>query len=214
MIWFDHSIWFMLNNLDRFFDACYPSLAAKFGAFFTWISTAAIQAVRLQVTFTAYRKLMDMAAIELAANPLEKLLAKCGEAPGARQIERLFKPAAFSLESMPSPSPVANSKKRRFNMNVTPDNHYQSFRGQNGPQRHTAFGGGHGRYNKNFRPAQRANSWLMPVINQGNHQSSPSTPNRASPLVMEHTPPSGSTSSVTIRPWSPIRGRVLNWDDA
>jgi hypothetical protein len=47
MIWFDYSIWFMLNNLDCFFDARYPSLASKFGAFITWISSASLMAVRL-----------------------------------------------------------------------------------------------------------------------------------------------------------------------
>jgi hypothetical protein len=39
MIWFDHSIWFILNNLDRFFDSHYPSLAAKYGAFITYVGT-------------------------------------------------------------------------------------------------------------------------------------------------------------------------------
>jgi hypothetical protein len=122
----------MLNNLDRFFDTRYPSVAAKYGAFLTWISAAGLAAVRMQVTFIAYRKLMETAAVELAANPSEKLLAKYVEALGACQIERLFKPASFSLESTPSPSPAALSKKRRLNMNVTPDEHFQSNRGQSG----------------------------------------------------------------------------------
>ena len=46
MIWFDHSVWFMINNLDRFFDSRYPSLATKFGAFITWISAAGLMAVK------------------------------------------------------------------------------------------------------------------------------------------------------------------------
>ena len=46
MIWFDHSVWFMLNNLERFFDARYPSLATKYGAFITWISAAGLLAVK------------------------------------------------------------------------------------------------------------------------------------------------------------------------
>jgi hypothetical protein len=32
VIWFDHAVWFMINNLDRFFGE-FPSMAAKFGAF-------------------------------------------------------------------------------------------------------------------------------------------------------------------------------------
>jgi hypothetical protein len=115
----------MLNNLDRFFDARYPSLAAKYGAFLTWVSTAGLFAVRMQITCIAYRKLMEVAAVEQAANPMDKLLAKYAEVLGARQIERLFKPASFSLETTPSPCPTASSKKRRLNMNVTPKDQYQ-----------------------------------------------------------------------------------------
>jgi hypothetical protein len=195
----------MLNNLDRFFDTRYPSVAAKYGAFLTWISAAGLAAVRMQVTFIAYRKLMETAAVELAANPSEKLLAKYVEALGACQIERLFKPASFSLESTPSPSPAALSKKRRLNMNVTPDEHFQSNRGH---------GGGRGRYNKNFCPTQRNASWFIINPNSGAHHASPSPSNRNIPSFVEQTPPSASTSTVTIRPYSPIRGRVLNWDDA
>ena len=66
----------MMNNLDRFIDDRYPSLAAKYGAFLTWISQACITAIRAQVTFIAYRKLMEVAAVEMAANPNDKLLAK------------------------------------------------------------------------------------------------------------------------------------------
>jgi hypothetical protein len=46
MIWFDHAVWFMLNNLERFFDSRYPSLATKYGAFITWMSAACSVAVR------------------------------------------------------------------------------------------------------------------------------------------------------------------------
>ena len=165
MIWFDHSVWFILNNLDRFFDSRYPSLAAKFGAFITWISAAGLMAVKLHLTFMAYRHLMDTAAVELAAHPNEKLLAKFGNAPGARQVERLMKPTAFSLETTPSPSPAVNSKRRRLNMNVTPDDgQFQPQRNAYGPRprgpemRQHNGNGGRGRYNKNFRPAQRSPS--------------------------------------------------------
>jgi hypothetical protein len=121
MLWFDHSVWYMLNNLDRFFDARYPSIASKYGAFLTWVSTAGLLAVRMQITFIAYRKLMEVAAVELAANPMDKLLAKYADAPRARQIERLFKPASFSLETTPSPCLVSSSRKRRLNINITPE---------------------------------------------------------------------------------------------
>lgn len=73
--------------------------------------------------------MMETIATEMATNPSNKLLIKYGEASGACQIEQLFKPAAFSLETAPSPSLVGYSKRCRLNMNVAPDDHYQ-------PQRH------------------------------------------------------------------------------
>jgi hypothetical protein len=94
---------------------------------------------------------MEVAAVELASNPMDKLLAKYVEALGIRQIERL-------LDTILSPSPVANSKKRRLNMSVTLDDQYDPYYGQNGPQRHqgpdqshNAHGSGHDHYNKNFK---------------------------------------------------------------
>ena len=67
--------------------------------------------------------------VELAANPMDKLLVKYVKTPGARQIERLFKPTSFSLETTPSRCFAASSKKSRLNMNVTPENQYQLKRG-------------------------------------------------------------------------------------
>jgi hypothetical protein len=221
MLWFDHSVWYMLNNLDRFFDARYPSIAAKYGAFLIWVSTTGLLAVRMQITFIAYKKLMEVAAVELAANPMDKLLAKYADALGTRQIERLFKPASFSLETTPSPCPTASSRKRRLNMNVTPKDQYQPQRGQSAltrnrgmDQRHNSHGGGRGRYNKNFRPRQRnTNSWFTPIPSRGSHQASPSPTNWNRMSFTEQTPPSASNSSVIIRPWSPAKGRVLNWNN-
>jgi hypothetical protein len=120
MIWFDQLVWFILNNLDRIFDSRYPSLAAKYRAFLTWISAACAITVCAQITFIPYRRLMEVAAVELAENPTNKLLAKYGDALGACQIEHLFKLATFLLEMMPSPNPIAYSKRKRLNMTVTP----------------------------------------------------------------------------------------------
>jgi hypothetical protein len=137
------------------------------------------------------------------------------------QIERLFKPAYFSLETTPSPCPAASSRKRRLNMNVTPKDQYQPQRGQSAPtqnrgmdQCHNSHGGVRGRYNKKFRPPQRnTNSWFTPIPSRGSHQASPSPTSRNGPSFTEQTPPSASNSSVTIRPWSPAKGRVLDWDN-
>ena len=121
MIWFDHAIWYMLNNLDCFFDSnTYPSLPTKFGAFLTWINAATYNAVKAQVTFIAFRRLMEIAAVEQAAHPNDTFLAKYGDAVGARTVERFFKPASFSIATTPSQSP-APKRYRRINVNVTSD---------------------------------------------------------------------------------------------
>jgi hypothetical protein len=117
MLWFDHSIWYMINNLTVFFpDSMYPSLPSKFGAFLTWMKGAARIAIRTQITFLTIRCLMVVAALEYAVDPNQKLLPKHYEAPGARKIERLFKPIAFSVQANPTPPP----KRRRLNMNISP----------------------------------------------------------------------------------------------
>jgi hypothetical protein len=97
MLWFDHSIWYMVNNLGVFFpDATYPSLPSKFGAFLTWMKSAAHFAVKTHITFMAMRRLMQVAALEYATDPSQKLLAKHYDAPGARKIGFiLFNPASF-----------------------------------------------------------------------------------------------------------------------
>jgi hypothetical protein len=48
MLWFDHAIWFILNNLERFFDSTYPTLTAKYGAFITWLICPLVIFVFLQ----------------------------------------------------------------------------------------------------------------------------------------------------------------------
>lgn len=155
MLWFDHAVWFMLNHLDRFFDDAYPNLAAKFGAFIAWMSTAARVAVRYQITFMTLRRMMEDAALEATVNPTGKLLAKHYEAPGARQIEKYIKPASFSLEMAPSPSP-ATTKRRKLNMNVAPtDKHYVQPQMRDAPRsgyQHAQARRGRGGYNKNYRP--------------------------------------------------------------
>ena len=175
MIWFDQAIWFMLNNLERFFDkVSHPSLAAKFGAFLTWISAATSVVVRMQISFLKYRHLMEIAAIELAVDPSQKLLAIHGDAPGALQVERMFKLAAFTIETTPTHTPPPYSKKRRINVNVTPEDHFQSKnnfnRGRSNEYRPIATGG-RGRYNKNFRPTGRGRLFPAHPPNDGQGQT-------------------------------------------
>ena len=94
MLWFDQAIWFLVSNLERFFDDAYGnSLAAKFGAFITWLNGATRSAVCAHITFKATRRMIVEAAIEATINPTGKLLASYYEAPGARQVERLIRNA-------------------------------------------------------------------------------------------------------------------------
>jgi hypothetical protein len=112
---------------------------------------------------------MEVAAVKLAASLTDKLLAKYGIAPSACQIERLFKPAAFFLDTVPSLNLVLYSKRRQFNMNITPEEQYQQPRNQVGNPRNrgqdyqpTSSTGGRGRYNKNFWPLQQSNARYTP----------------------------------------------------
>ena len=112
MLWFDHAIWFMTNNLERFFDSAYANLMAKFAAFITWISSAVKKAIKAQITFMNTRHMMEQAALEYAVDPEAKILAKFYEAPGTRQVGKFFKPAQFSLDIAPTPSPITNKRRK------------------------------------------------------------------------------------------------------
>jgi hypothetical protein len=214
MLWFDHSIWFIVNNLHMFFpDATYPSLPSKFGAFLTWMKSAARLAVRTHITFLTMRRLMEVAALEYATDPSQKLLAKHYDAPGARKIERLFKPAAFSTDTTPTPP----QKRRRLNMNVAPvdtqpgqNRSPSAGRGQfgRGNGRGGAHTGGRGNYNKNYRSPSG-----FQIFSNSRHefQASAGTSNSELSRVDRS---SSSNQSIVLKPWPPIKGRVLNWDDA
>jgi hypothetical protein len=62
MLWFDHAMWFMINNLEHFFDETYPNLAAKY----------------------AVCTMMEDVALEATVNPDNCLLAKFYELGAAR----------------------------------------------------------------------------------------------------------------------------------
>jgi hypothetical protein len=60
------------------------------------MKSAACLAVKTHITFMAMRCLMQVAALEYATDPSQKLLAKHYDAPGARKIGFiLFNPASF-----------------------------------------------------------------------------------------------------------------------
>jgi hypothetical protein len=214
MLWFDHSIWFMVNNLHMFFpDTTYPSLPSKFGAFLTWMKSAARLAIRTHITFMTMRRLMEVAALEYALDPSHKLLAKHYDTPGACKIERLFKPAAFSTDVTPTPP----QKRRCLNMNMAPIDSQpgqvrspSTRRGQSGcGNGHGAsHAGGRGHYNKNYRSPGGfqifSNTCREQQSSAGRGNSELSRADQSASLIR---------SAVTTS-WSPIKGRVLNWDEA
>ena len=155
----------------------------------------------------------------MIVNPNDKLLSKYGEAYGTCQIQRLFKPASFSLETVPSPSPAGYSKRLQLNINVKPEEHQQHHavhaRNRTPEERPAQSTSDCGRYNKNFRPLQCSNSRYMQFPNPHGQRSPSSATRNRSPIFKRTSPfASASASSMTIRPWSPVKGRVLNWDDA
>lgn len=226
VLWFDQAIWYMINNLDKFFDQNYPSLAAKFGAFLVWLSGAAKPAVKAQVSFKAMRRMMEIAALEFSVDPTQQLLQQYYNAPGARRIERLFKPASFSTHEASSPSTSATLFRKRKGRNPhTPDFSRPLAKSANS-------GGSPAGYNqqrkgpppnrnqhppKQARQAGRAQQTerapTSSEVSGSGSRGSPASISRSSVSISEVTPPMAMQRGTRARQQSPIKGRVLNWAD-
>ena len=198
MLWFDYAIWFILNNLERFFDSTYPTLAAKFGAFITWFNGAAKIAICHQITFIAFCCLMEVASVEYFATLDGRLLAKFYKALGARQVERFIKLAQFSIETLPSPGPTSYNW-HKLNLNV-PDNG-EGYTHEQRPARSNAYScyghaqtrRGRGGYNKNYCSPQQEQNYSSyhsdlrrgqnSYQRQGKH---PDQPCDTKPFVQQH----------------------------
>lgn len=156
VMWFDHAIWYMVNNLHVFFDNAYPTLSAKFAAFVIWLSEAARVAVRHQIVFHYIRDLMVEASIQFTSDPSAKLLANHPSGAGVRLVERLIKPASFSAAN-PLTSGSNNPGKRprsSINCNVLPEQLDDSQRLTTPRSAPRSFArGGRGGYNRKYRPA-------------------------------------------------------------
>ena len=97
---------------------------------------------------------MAAASLEATVNVDGKLLAMYFGAPGAKIVERFVRPAQFSLDTAPSPSP-STYKKQKFPNNVETSPvalGYQQWSGEQkggrgkGPSQHRCGGS----YNKNY----------------------------------------------------------------
>ena len=157
IMWFDHAVFFMVNNLGIFFGDEVPSLSAKFGAFLVWLSDAARVGVRYQVSFEYSRNLMIEAALQFSADPKAKLLPNLPKsAPGVRKIERLIKPASFSATNPNTPTLAPPGKRQRMNLNAPPKTPVMGYMTNQGAHRRNqnTFGN-RGGYNRNSRNSQQ-----------------------------------------------------------
>lgn len=178
----DHAIWFLANNLEKFFpDELYPSLTTKFVAFMYWMRDAGKTAVMGQLMFLHTRQWMRQSSVLLAAEPEASLTSRFKDLLGYRKVERMFKPPSFSISQTASPSPAPPPHKRgRFNLNVTspgPPAHAH-------PRNRGGYAGrGRGRSTGYRRGTNRAYQNRLVPANDG---LSPSTPRDKVPAFGGH----------------------------
>lgn len=142
IIWFDHAVYYMLNHLDKFFpDSTYPTLVSKYGAFLIWMGTAGRSGVKCQLTFMQSRIWMLEGVLQMAHDPEGELFQANNHMPGLQKIERLLKPASFSIANPMIPTTGPPGKKTRLNLNAPASAPNQS--GYKPPN--TGFGRGRGR---------------------------------------------------------------------
>ena len=198
IIWFDHAIWAMINKLEMFFPN-QPNSNTRFAAFMLWLSSAAKIAVKAAIVFNIGREHMIEAATQLSENPTQKLLPNLQDAPLATKIERLLKGPKFSLMHPGSPSQAPSPfKKQRLNLNTPPSEHSgQGGRGRSpGGRGFIPRGSGRG-----FRGrGSGGRSYTRREVTEGASPGTAGTPSAG------HVPASGSHS--------PLRGRVLLWEDS
>ena len=212
IIWFDHAVWTMINKLEVFFPN-YPTAVTRLVAFMIWMHESARVAVKAAIVFQVGREQMIKAAIQLAENPSQHLLTEISDTPIASKIERLFKGPKFSLAHPGSPSKAPSPfKKQRLNLNSSPsDRGYVKGRGRGSP---TTRGGSPGlrggrAVRGRGRPGFR-NPNLTPLARTAT-QSNGFPNNVGSDGLTPNEMRVGGTTS--IQQGSPLRGRVLLWDE-
>ena len=221
IIWFDHAIWLMINKLDIFFPN-YPTTVARFAAFMIWMRESAKVAVKAAIVFQTGREQMMKAAIQLSENPNQKLLTDITETPIASKIERLLKGPKFSLAHPGSPSKAPSPfKRQKLNLNSTPSERAtQGGRGRGSP-------GGRGASPARGGRGYRGRGGGRTATRNPNHGTQ--SPGRVFSLwgntggltSGEPTQGHGAVSSPNIGSEqaghngtrSPIKGRVLLWDE-
>lgn len=157
---------------------------------------------------------MDTAALEFATDPLQKLLSKHYEAPGARKVEHLFKTASFSIDVAPTPP----QKRRRLNMNVSaqdppPTQNHKTppaYPNRNGGRSGGRPSGGRGNYNRNYKSPR---GFQFFGGNQRRQENSPTSSARSEYQCSDHTSLGMSSGDSRPKPRPAIQGRIFNWDN-
>jgi len=144
MIWWDHAIWFMANHLDRFFDDIpHPSLRSKFSAFLVWLHQAGSLAVKCHISFMHARKWICEGAVQLAVDLDGPLFTENTHLPGYKQVERLLKPASWSVANPDRTSPAPAFKRQKL-MSTSPGNSNNAARGRGNGGSGRGYGRGRG----------------------------------------------------------------------
>ena len=199
ILWWDHACWYMINHLERFFDDDnYPTLNAKLAAFMVWMAKVGRQAIKSHIVFMYQRKWMIEAAVQFAAFRNAKLLDKYPDAVGFRKIERLLKPASFSIANPETPS-QAPSKRQGLNLNTPPSNHQ--------PSRHS------GSYPRGQGGRFQA-AGTRGCGGRGTHYGRSPTPNKGA-IGSPHTVPTFGTGDArsSIRADAHIMGCILSFEE-
>jgi len=220
-IWWDHACWYMVNHLEKFFPSVsFPSLKSKFIAFLIWMQGAGRTAIRCQIAFAYARTWMCTAAMQFANNPTGKVLSELPDLPGPRQIERLLKPASFSVANPGTPSSAPPSKRQKLNLNTPPNANRQHgggySRGRTFNYRGRGSGAGRGNTNQYRRYNAPSTTFQYP----------PATPRTDRLPVFQNQQGIGSGSASASRTTipgtsprileigaSPIRGKILSFED-
>ena len=220
IIWFDHAIWTMVNKLEIFFPS-YPTSIARFAAFLVWMRESARTAIKAAIVFQTGREHMVRAAIQLSENPQQRLLTDIAETPIANKIERLLKGPKFSLSHPGSPSLAPSPyKKQKINLNASPaERSFNPGRGRNGPGNR----GSPGRGGRSSRGRGSGRTWRNPnpCVDSPSGQTgvgaspagTPGSPFTSGTGPANVADPGAPTQSQQVNLFSPLKARVLLWED-
>ncbi|CAM6104285.1 unnamed protein product [Calypogeia fissa] len=111
LIWFDHTVWFILNHLEVFFTA--SSCQGRLVMLIKFLSGDARRLVLDHIAFLYIREFHIEGSQELCDHPDKRFFSQYDSTPGLRMVEALLKPGTFSAN-------LESANKRRINLNTQP----------------------------------------------------------------------------------------------